>query len=165
MKARAAAPKFLEDSNYETELDDVPTKRRRIKPQRLQSESSDDDVPVKKSKKDIPPPPPVPVKLQKTSKAPKKGQGPTKEEVKRQERAELMKRLAAVRAAAASKMKKQSSPWKVQIVNEETSVSSTAIDPVIIYLFLDFLSDKLLTLNFSLLAPLASHLFRAVPLL
>lgn len=109
-------PKFMADSNYDTETDKLPAKRKRIRNSRLDSSSSDEELPIsKKSKKSVPAPPAIPTL--KRAVAGRKGQGgPSKEDLKKQERKDLMKRLAAARAAAAAKMAgKQSSPWKVTV--------------------------------------------------
>lgn len=125
VKARAAVPKFLADSNYETEGDVIPQKRRRIRPNRLES-SSEDEMPIRTNKAVIPAPPPIPGALK--SKVARKGQGLTKEEFKKKERAEVMERLNAARAAAAAKMTSspvipRKSPWKVTPMKNPSGVS------------------------------------------
>lgn len=108
VKARAAVPKFMADSTYETELEEFPAKRRRIAPKRLDS-SSEEEVPVRKSKAAIPSAPEV------NRKAGKKGaetKTRTTKEGRKEERSELMQRLEKARAAAAQKMA-GGSPWKV----------------------------------------------------
>lgn len=110
-KARAAVPHFIEDSNYETEME-APPKRRRIRPRKLSS-SDDDEIPIRKQSKACIPPPPA-VSSKPKSKVPRKGQGLTKEQLKKREREELMGRLKKAREAAAAKMAgPKDSPWKV----------------------------------------------------
>lgn len=84
-------------------------------------------------------------------KVPKKGQGPTKEELKKQQRSDLMNRLTAVRAAAAAKVKipSMTSPWKVKSMDEETQetrVCTTFIAVLITnyYFKIHFPSHKLM---------------------
>ncbi|KAJ1526532.1 hypothetical protein ONE63_008120 [Megalurothrips usitatus] len=118
VKARAAVPKFIADSIYESE--GPAPKRRRIKPSRLLDTSSDEEIPVRKVKTAIPAPPPVAKRVP----AAKKGQaGPSKEEIKKMDREEIMERLRAARAAAAAKMRTptQRSPWKVTSMNNGVS--------------------------------------------
>lgn len=113
--ARSAVPKFLADSTYETEMENSG-KRRRIRPSRLDSTSSDEDLPVvKRSKKAVPAPPAIPSTSKSHVKTARKGQGPSKEELRKQERKELMERLKAARAAAAAKMGSSGSPWKITV--------------------------------------------------
>lgn len=113
MLARSAIPKFIADSNHDTETE-LSSKRRRIRPSRLDSSSSEDDLPVRKrSKATIPAPPPILSK--KVPKAGRKGQGPSNSELNKLQREEVMRRLAAARAAAAAKMAGSKSPWKVTV--------------------------------------------------
>lgn len=119
MRARASVPKFVEDSNYETEAADISTetkKRRRIIRKHFDSSSDEEAIPIrKKAKATIPAPPPV--TSTKSLKMVGKGHGPTKEELKKKEKDELMARLVKARAAAQAKMTArktiQKSPWKV----------------------------------------------------
>lgn len=114
MKARDAVKRAIEDSNFETDAHSpTPKKRRRIKPSRLDSTSSEDELPIKRNAAVIPPPPPVsnqpPVKV-------RKGQGPSKDELRKQQREELMKRIKAAKDAAAAKMSGvKMSPWKITV--------------------------------------------------
>lgn len=104
-------PKFLADSNYETEMEELGRKKRRRVAKRLES-SSDEEIPIRKqAKPNIPAPPPV--SSVNKSKAGRKGQGMSKDEHKKKEKEQLMLRLKKAREAAAAKMKAPSSPWKV----------------------------------------------------
>lgn len=123
-------PKFLADSNYETEMDDeVGRKKRRRIPKRLES-SSDEEIPIRRqAKPSIPAPPPV-SSVQK-SKAGRKGQGMSKDELKKKEKEQLMLRLKKAREAAAAKMKvPPTSPWKItptkSLKSQKTSTSEVS---------------------------------------
>lgn len=110
--ARTAVPKFLEDSSYDTEKD-IPKKRKRIRPCRLDSTSSEEDLLVaKRTKASIPAPPQINLQA---AKAGRKGQGPSKSELSKLARQEVMKRLTAARAAAAAKMSGSKSAWEVTV--------------------------------------------------
>ncbi|XP_034245807.1 uncharacterized protein LOC117647931 [Thrips palmi] len=102
VKAREALPKFIADSNYDTEVEcSLPKgrgKRIRFKPAFLESSDEDEIVPVKKSRQSVPPPPPI-----STTTKVRKGQG-SAEDVKKKAREDVMARLKAARAAAAAKM-------------------------------------------------------------
>ena len=93
VRARQAVPKFIADSNYETEADNSCTgrgKRQRFKPALL--ESSDEDIPVKKPRQAVKPPPPilsVQAKQAPTMKV-RKGQGSV--DVRKKSREEVMAR-------------------------------------------------------------------------
>lgn len=119
-------PRFIDDSNYETEADPViPKKRRRIAPRRLDS-SSDEDLPVRKQVKAVIPPPPPVSSSNQSKKGARKGQGPSKDEVKKKQKEELMERLKIARAAAASKMATPKSSWEVTPTKASKNTASVS---------------------------------------
>ncbi|KAK3911574.1 Halomucin [Frankliniella fusca] len=96
--ARAAAPKFLVDSNYETEDQELPVKRCRIRTQRFIESSSDEEVTLKTSTKAIKPPPPTQMK---PAQQVTRRQNQSTDERKKREREASMEKLKRARAVAA----------------------------------------------------------------
>ncbi|KAK3914092.1 Proline-rich protein 5, partial [Frankliniella fusca] len=115
-KARNSVKKFEDDSHYETEPEGIQTKRRRIQNKKYISDSSDDEPVHKLSTAVIPAPPMV---VRNTSKT-VKGLGLSTSELKKKEREEVMEKLKAARAKAASKLgsTSQRSPWKISALDE-----------------------------------------------
>ncbi|KAK3931258.1 FAST kinase domain-containing protein 4 [Frankliniella fusca] len=129
--ARAAVPHFLADSQYETETGEVPVTRKRTRNRRfISSDSDSDDVPVRKLAKTVIPAPPevnISSNSRKGSNQSRKG-GMSRDELKKQNREDLMARLKAAREAAAAKLKTKSplktpqkSPWKIAPLKQPNS--------------------------------------------
>ncbi|KAK3911605.1 Relaxin receptor 2 [Frankliniella fusca] len=129
--ARAAVPHFLADSQYETETGEVPVTKKRTRNRRfISSDSDSDDMPVRKLAKTVIPAPPkvnISSNSRKGSSQSRKG-GMSRDELKKQNREDLMTRLKAAREAAAAKLKTKSplktpekSLWKIAPLTQPNS--------------------------------------------
>ncbi|KAK3917873.1 Muscle M-line assembly protein unc-89 [Frankliniella fusca] len=136
--ARAAVPKFIDDSQYETDSQIVKTRIRK-RTQRFISSSEDEDIPIRKVAKTAIPPPPA-VQTGDTFSAKqhrnntRKGQGLSKDEQKRKDREELLAKLKAARLDHAAKTTlaplKSPSRSVVSPVKSAVSPLKSAVSPL-----------------------------------
>ncbi|KAK3926982.1 X-linked retinitis pigmentosa GTPase regulator [Frankliniella fusca] len=138
LRARVGASKLVDDSTYDTEVEESQPKRRRIRNSKFIDSDSDTEIPVRKQvKASIAAPPPISQPSCQISspdqckiRRGRKGQ----EDTKKREREVLMERLRSARAAAKAKMNVSPSKknWVVTSSpqTERTMVASPTKSPV-----------------------------------